>query len=79
MVLELETEHEAAVFTGFGERGLSAVEVARTAVEAAKTWLLANIPVDERLADPLLIPMVLAGGGSFRTTKPSLHATSECR
>ena len=26
--------------------------------------------------DQLLIPMVLAGGGSFRTTKPSLHTTT---
>jgi RNA 3'-terminal phosphate cyclase (ATP) len=32
--------------------------------------------VDERLADQLLIPMALAGGGSFRTTKPSLHTTT---
>ena len=31
--------------------------------------------MDEHLADQLLIPMVLAGGGSFRTTKPSLHTT----
>jgi RNA 3'-terminal phosphate cyclase (ATP) len=42
-------------------------------VAAAKVWIDANVPVDEHLADQLLIPMVLAGGGSFRTTKPSLH------
>jgi RNA 3'-terminal phosphate cyclase (ATP) len=50
--------------------------VAKSAVEAAKAWLDANVPVDEHLADQLLIPMVLAGGGSFRTTKPSLHTTT---
>ncbi len=33
-------------------------------------------PVDEHLADRLFIPMALAGGGSFRTTKPSLHTTT---
>jgi len=38
--------------------------------------LNANVPVDEHLADQLLLPMALAGGGSFRTTKPSLHATT---
>ena len=51
-------------------------DVARSAVRAAKTWVESNVPVDEHLADQLLIPMTLAGGGSFRTTKPSLHTTT---
>lgn len=51
-------------------------EVAKSAVEAAKAWLEAGVPVDEHLADELQIPLVLAGGGSFRTTKPSLHTTT---
>jgi RNA 3'-terminal phosphate cyclase (ATP) len=72
-VLEIEAEQVTAVFTGFGERGRPAEEVARAAVEAAKAWLDANVPVDEHLADQLLLPMALAGGGSFRTTKPSPH------
>jgi RNA 3'-terminal phosphate cyclase (ATP) len=76
LVLEIECEHVTAVFTGFGERGRPAEEVAREAVDAAKDWLNANVPVDEYLADQLLLPMTLAGGGSFRTTKPSLHATT---
>jgi len=65
-----------AIFTGFGERGLPAEDVARDAIESAKAWLEADVPVDEYLADQLLLPMALAGGGSFRTTKPSLHATT---
>ena len=65
-----------AVFTGFGERGRPAEEVAHEAVGAARLWLNANVPVDEYLADQLLLPMALAGVGSFRTTKPSLHATT---
>jgi len=76
LVLEIEAEHVTEVFTGFGERGRPAEEVAMSAIEAAKVWLDANVPVDEHLADQLLIPMVLAGGGSFRTTKPSLHTTT---
>ena len=70
VVLAIETEHVTEVFTGFGERGRPAEDVARSAVLAAKTWLESNVPVDEHLADQLLIPMALAGGGSFRTTKP---------
>lgn len=76
VVLAIETEHVTEVFTGFGERGRPAEEVARSAVQAAKTWLEADVPVDEHLADQLLIPMALAGGGSFRTTKPSLYTTA---
>ena len=76
VVLEIEAEHVTAVFTGFGERGRPAEEVAKSAVEAAKVWLDANVPVDEHLADQLLPPMALAGRGSFRTTKPSLHTTT---
>ena len=76
VVLEIEAEHVTAVFTSFGERGRPAEEVAKSAVEAAKAWLDANVPVDEHLADQLLLPMALAGGGSFRTTKPSLYTTT---
>ena len=76
VVLAIEGEHVTEVFTGFGERGRPAEEVARSAAEAMKEWLEANVPADEHLADQLLIPMVLAGGGSFRTTKPSLHTTT---
>lgn len=76
VALAIEAEHVTAVFTGFGERRRPAEEVARSAVEAAKLWLQANVPVDEHLADQLLLPLALAGGGSFRTTKPSLHTVT---
>jgi RNA 3'-terminal phosphate cyclase (ATP) len=76
VVLEIETEHVTAIFTGFGERGRRAEDVAQEAVESAKVWLAAEVPVDEYLADQLLLPIALAGIGSFRTTKPSLHATT---
>ncbi len=76
LLLEIETEHVTQVFTSFGERGRSAEEVAHEAADAAETWLRAEVPVDEHLADQLLLPMALAGGGSFRTVKPSLHSTT---
>ena len=59
VVLAIEAEHVTEVFTGFGERGRPAEEVAKSAVEAAKAWLEAGVPVDEHLADQLLIPMAL--------------------
>ena len=75
-VLEFEAEHVTAIFTGFGERGRPAEDVAWEAIEAARPWLAAQVPVDEYLADQLLLPMALARNGSFRTTKPSLHSTT---
>lgn len=73
---DLDRWLDPAVFIGFGERGRSAEEVGRQAVSAAKTWIEADVPVDEHLADQLLLPTALAGGGAFRTSKPSLHATT---
>jgi RNA 3'-terminal phosphate cyclase (ATP) len=79
LLLEIEAEYVTEVFTSFGERGRSAEEVAGEACEAAKAWLSADVPVDEHLADQLLIPMALAGGGSFRTVKPSLHSMTNAQ
>ena len=76
LLLEIEAENVTEIFTSFGERGTSAENVARKAAEAASSWLESGVPVDEHLADQLLIPMALAGGGSFRTTEPSLHSTT---
>ena len=76
LVLEVEAENVTGVFTGFGERGRPAEVVAQQATEAAKRWLEAEVPVDEHLTDQLLLPLALAGGGSFRTVAPSSHATT---
>ena len=76
LLLEIEAEHVTEIFTGFGERGLPAEAVARSASDAAATWLAAEVPVDGNLADQLLVPLALAGGGSFRTVPPSLHSTT---
>ena len=79
LLLEIESEHVTGIFTGFGEKGRPAGDVALEATEAAEAWLRAGVPVDEHLADQLLLPMALAGGGSFRTVKPSLHSTTNAR
>lgn len=76
VLLEIEAEHLTEVFTSFGERGRPAEDVAHDAAETASRWLHAGVPVDEHLADQLLLPMALAGGGSFRTVKPTLHSTT---
>ena len=73
LALEVESEAVTEVFTGFGERGVAAANVARHAVDEARRYLKSGVPVGEHLADQLLLPMALAGGGSFRTLHPSRH------
>lgn len=73
VVVELHSEHVTEVFTGFGERGRRAEDVAHCLANEVDAYLAMDAPVGEHLADQLLIPMALAGGGSFRTLSPSPH------
>lgn len=73
MFLEVESEHITEVFTGFGQRGVPAVKVARRVLSEAEKYIQAEVPVGPWLADQLLVPMALAGGGSFVTLKPTSH------
>ncbi len=74
VVIEVESEHVTEIFTGFGERGVPAETVAQRAAQQARKYLSDDIPVGEHLADQLLIPLALAGGGAFRTRELSRHA-----
>ena len=76
LTVEVESDNITEVFTGFGERGVSAEKVAKRAVKAVEEYLAANVPVGRYLADQLLIPMALAGGGKFRTLSPTKHTTT---
>ncbi|MDQ1613353.1 MAG: 3-terminal phosphate cyclase [Pyrinomonadaceae bacterium] len=76
LTLEIESEHLTEVFTGIGERGVRAETVAERAAEEARAYLATDAPVGEHLADQLLIPLSLAGGGSYTTGQPSLHTTT---
>jgi len=73
LTLEIESEHVTEVFTGFGMKAVTAEAVAEQAVQQARKYLAAKVPVGECLADQLLVPLVLAGGGSFMTQSPTRH------
>jgi len=73
ITVAIESEHVVDVFTGFGERGKPAEKVAHDAVGQARDYVKSGVPVGPHLADQLLLPMALAGGGAFRTTKPTSH------
>ena len=59
------------------DSGLSAEEVARSPVTEAKAYLEAGVPVGRHLADQLMLPLAMAGSGSFRTLPLSAHAITQ--
>ncbi|MFT5358557.1 MAG: RNA 3'-terminal phosphate cyclase (ATP), partial [Polyangiales bacterium] len=61
------------VFSAIGEKNTPAEEVAGKVSTQFMEWYAAGVCADEHLANQLLLPMALAGGGSFTTTTPSLH------
>jgi RNA 3'-terminal phosphate cyclase (ATP) len=71
--IELESALHSEVFTGFGQAGVASEVVAAEAVHEARAYLAAGLPVGEHLADQLLIPFAMSGGGAFRTGPPSRH------
>lgn len=72
----VESEHVTDVFTGFGERGVRAENLAADAAKQAKRYINSGVAVGEHLADQLLLPMALGEGGSFTTLPPSTHTTT---
>jgi RNA 3'-terminal phosphate cyclase (ATP) len=77
-VVTVTVEHEQVteVFTGFGEKGVRAEDVAKGAALEAAAYLSSVAPVGEHLADQLLLPLAIAGGGSFLATTASSHLRS---
>ena len=74
LLLEVESEHVTEIFCGFGEVGIRAEAVAEHAVKEARRYLATDVPVGVHLADQLLVPLALAGAGSFRTIGLSSHS-----
>ena len=74
-VLLVSAHHQelTTVFCGHGRRGVRAERVAAEVAAEVRRFLRAEVPVGEYLADQLLLPMALAGGGRFRTLTPSSH------
>lgn len=74
LTLIYEFDHVTEVFTGFGERGRRAEQVADLAIKEAKNFLAAEVPVGPHLADQLLLPLAMAGGGSFCAMPLTQHS-----
>jgi RNA 3'-terminal phosphate cyclase (ATP) len=73
-VVRVESEALRLVLTELGVRGRRAENVAEALAERVIRYLRIAAPVDEYLADQILLPLALAGGGEFVTMTPSAHA-----
>lgn len=71
---EVATPEITEICTGFGARGVTAEKVVDGMANEVRAWETSSAPVGEHLADQLLLPMALAGRGSFRATTLSSHA-----
>jgi RNA 3'-terminal phosphate cyclase (ATP) len=74
--IEIASEQITEVITGFGRKSVPSEEVAGGACEEASAYIAAGVPVGAHLADQLLLPMALAGGGAFRTLAPTPHTVT---
>ena len=75
IMLEIASHNVTEVFTAFGEKDVRAEAVAHKAVDEARAYLAAGVPVGPHLADQLLVPVAMAGG-RFRTVAPTRHTTT---
>ena len=71
--VRVEAANVTTVFAGFGLRGVRAESVAGQVADEVDRYLDAEIAVDARLADQLLLPLALAAGGMFSTLRPTAH------
>jgi RNA 3'-terminal phosphate cyclase (ATP) len=77
LTLFLEFATLSQVLVAFGEQGIAAEAVATRAAKVAGRLLAQEAAaVEPHLADQLLLPMALAGEGSFTTLALTTHATT---
>jgi RNA 3'-terminal phosphate cyclase (ATP) len=69
----VHAEHITETFVGFGEIGVRAEKVVHRLAGQVRKHLATDAPVSEHLADQLLIPCALAGGGAYRASVISEH------
>ncbi len=74
LLLEAVFERATEIVTGFGKLGVSAESLAKTAAQRMAGFLASDAFAGPYLADQLLLPFALGGGGCFTTVKLSQHS-----
>lgn len=73
LMLEARYAHVTEIVSGFGQLGVPAERLAKTSAARMNGYMEASAFAGPYLADQLVLPFVLAGGGCFTTVKPSQH------
>jgi len=76
LMLETQFEHVTEVMCGFGQLGVKAEQIAKTTVGRTSGYIASGAFAGPYLADQLLLPFALAGGGSFTAVKLSQHSVT---
>lgn len=79
LMLTLDYEHATEVFTAFGEKSVTSEQVARQVVQRARQYLMSQAAFAEYLADQMMLPLALAGGGGFTLDEVSMHARTNAQ
>ncbi|HXN50088.1 MAG TPA: RNA 3'-terminal phosphate cyclase [Bryobacteraceae bacterium] len=74
VMVEIGSAEVTEIFSAFGQLGVSAEKVASTAARDAREYLVSRAAAGEHLTDQLLLPLGLAGAGSFTAEKINMHA-----
>lgn len=74
LLLTLEHQHVTDVFCAFGEKMVRAESVAKSVISEARRYISSGAAMGEHLADQVMLPFALAGGGGFTTYQVSQHA-----
>ncbi|MCU0949425.1 MAG: RNA 3'-terminal phosphate cyclase [Porphyrobacter sp.] len=73
LMLAAEHEHTAELVSGFGKLGVPGEQLAKQAAARMRGYQACTAFAGPYLADQLLLPFAIAGGGHFTTVKPSQH------
>ena len=76
VTVRMAFDHVTELFTGFGAVGKRAEQVAKEAAREARNFLASGATIGAHLADQLLLPMAMAGGGTIDTLLPTKHTTT---
>lgn len=74
VMIEVGSAEVTEIFSAFGQIGVAAEKVASIAAKETRAYLVSRAVAGEHLTDQLLLPLALAGGGSFTAEKINMHA-----
>lgn len=77
LYVEYEYENVTEIFTGYGAHGMPAERLAAKVCQEVERYHKSAAPVGDHLADQLLLPMAMSGGGAMRCTALTPHFLSQ--